>query len=344
MSEVNRQLVLATRPTGMVGDEHFERKESPVPGPGDGQVLLRTLWFSFDPAQRGWLNDVRSYVPPVQIGEPMRAGAVAQVVASRHAGFREGDLVQGMLSWQDYVVTDPEGPLPLTKIPAGVPPTWFLGVLGVTGITAYFGLLEIGRPEAGDTVVVSGAAGATGSVAGQIARIRGARVIGIAGGAEKCGWLTDEFGFDAAVDYKNEDVAARLAELCGDSINVFFDNVGGPALDAALANLAQHARIVLCGGISTGYGTEQPPGPKNYLQLVVRSSRMEGFIVLNYRERFPEAVEALSGWLAKGKIRVKEDIREGGLEDCPATLRRLFEGANLGKQLLKVAEPPLPVS
>ncbi|MEJ2602888.1 MAG: NADP-dependent oxidoreductase [Gammaproteobacteria bacterium] len=343
MTDVNRQLVLAHRPTGMVGDEHFELRESDVPEPADGEVLVRTLWFAFDPAQRGWLNDVKSYVPPVQIGEPMRAGTVGQVVASRHADYRPGDLVQGMMSWQDYVAVDPGGPLPLNKLPSDVPPTWFLGVLGVTGITAYFGLLDIGRPQQGDTVVVSGAAGATGSVAGQIARIRGARVIGIAGGPEKCGWLTDEFGFDAAIDYKNEDTGARLAELCGDSIDVYFDNVGGPILDDVLVNLAQHARIVLCGGISSGYTTDPPPGPRNYMQLVVRSSRMEGFIVLNYRERFPEAVEALGGWLAEGSIRVKEDIREG-FENCPATLRRLFEGKNRGKQLLKVAEPPLPIS
>ena len=340
MTETNRQLVLKNRPRGMVADSDFELREGPVPEPGDGEVLVRTLYFSFDPTQRGWLNDVPSYLPPVQIDEPMRAGAVGQVVRSNNPGFEVGDLVSGTMSWQDYIVTAGGGMTGLNKVPDGIPPTWPLGVLGITGITAYFGMLELGRPRPDDVVVVSGAAGATGSVAGQIAKIQGARVIGIAGGPEKCQWLTNKAGFDAAIDYKNEDIHEELGRLCKDRINVFYDNVGGEALDASLLNMARFGRIVLCGGISSGYGLDLPPGPKNYMQLVIRSCRMEGFIVLNYMDRFPEAVQALAGWIREGRIHFEEDIQEG-LENCPATLRRLFEGRNFGKQLLKVADLPI---
>ncbi|MCC5860481.1 MAG: NADP-dependent oxidoreductase [Gammaproteobacteria bacterium] len=343
MGEINRQLVLKERPRAEVRDTHFEMREGDVPVVDDGQVLLRTLYFSFDPTQRGWLNDVPSYMPPVQIGEPMRAGGVAQVVESRHPRFRAGDVVSGTFSWQDFVLVGEQGISGLSKVPRGVPLTWPLGVLGITGLTAYFGMLELGRPVEGETVVVSGAAGATGSVAGQIARLKGARVIGSAGGPEKCRWLTEVAGFDAAIDYRNENTFERLQALCKNSINVFYDNVGGQILDDCLLNMAQHGRIVLCGGISSGYGLDLPPGPKHYMQLVIRSCRMEGFIVLNYLDRFPEAIEALAGWVKAGQIHFEEDVQEG-LENCPATLRRLFEGRNFGKQLLKVAEPPIPLS
>lgn len=340
MSETNRQLLLKTRPRAEVQDSDFELREAPVPAPADGQVLLRTLYFSFDPTQRGWLNDVPSYLPPVKIGEPMRAGGVAQVIESKHPKFKAGDIVSGTLSWQDYIVTDGGGMTGLNKIPPGIPLTWPLGVLGITGLTAYFGMLELGKPQADEVVVVSGAAGATGSVAGQLAKMRGARVIGTAGGAEKCRWLTEVAGFDEAIDYKNEDTHARLQALCKDRINLFFDNVGGPILDHCLLNMARFGRIVLCGGISSGYGLDLPPGPKHYMQLVIRSCRMEGFIVLNYMDRFPEAAQALAGWIREGRINFEEDIQEG-LENAPATMRRLFQGKNLGKQLLKVAEPPI---
>lgn len=343
MSDINRQLVLRERPHAEVQDSHFELREGEVPTISDGQVLLRTLYFSFDPTQRGWLNDVPSYMPPVQIGEPMRAGGVAQVVESRHPRFRAGDIVSGTLSWQDYIVVGEQGISGLSRVPKGVPLTWPLGVLGITGLTAYFGMLELGRPVEGETVVVSGAAGATGSVAGQIARLKGARVIGSAGGPEKCRWLTEVAGFDAAIDYRNENTFERLDALCRNSINVFYDNVGGQILDDCLLNMAQFGRIVLCGGISSGYGLDLPPGPKHYMQLVIRSCRMEGFIVLNYLDRFPEAIEALAGWVRAGEIRFEEDLQEG-LENCPSTLRRLFEGRNFGKQLLKVADPPIAVS
>jgi hypothetical protein len=338
----NRQLLLRRRPSGLVSDEDFELREAPAPRAGPGEVVVRTLYLSFDPTQRGWLNDAPGYMPPVQIGEPMRAGAIGQVVDSQRADFAAGDLVQGLMSWQDYVLVGGKAAEGLSRVRGRFPLTWHLGVLGMTGMTAYFGMLDVGKVRAGDTVAVSGAAGATGSVAGQIAKIAGCRVIGIAGGPEKCRWLTETAGFDAAIDYKSEKVRARLAALAPRGIDVFFDNVGGAILDAALLNLAQRARVVICGGISSGYGTEMPPGPKHYMQLVFKSARMEGFLILTYRERFGEALARLGRWVEEGRIRFEEDVIDG-LENAPRTLRRLFEGANFGKQILKVADPPLPV-
>jgi len=340
MSEVNRQWLLASRPVGMVEESDFELREAPIPQPRDGEILVRNLYLSFDPAMRGWMEDRASYIPPVRIGEPMRAGAVAQVIESRNAGFERGDFVQGTFGWQEWATARPDGPIPVAPIPAGVPLTWPLGVLGITGLTAYFGLLDLGRPAEHDTVVVSGAAGATGSVAAQIAKLEGCRVIGIAGGAEKCSWLTGKASLDAAIDYKSENVAQRLAELCSDGIDVFFDNVGGEILDAALGRLAQKARVVLCGGISGYNETEPPPGPRNLMNLVIQRARMEGFIVLDYLARFGEAQADLARWLSEGRIVHQEDIQEG-FENAPRTLLRLFRGENLGKQLLHLADPPL---
>jgi NADPH-dependent curcumin reductase CurA len=340
VTDVNRQWLLAARPQGMVQESDFEYREAPVPRPRDGELLVRTLYLSFDPAMRGWMEDRASYVPPVAIGEPMRAGAVGQVLESCAPGFAAGDFVQGTFGWQDYAAVAPGGLVPVVKLPPGVPLTWPLGVLGITGLTAYFGLLDVGKPKAGETVVVSGAAGATGSGAGQIARIQGCRVIGIAGGPDKCAWLTGEARFDAAIDYKREDVAARLRELCPKGIDVFFDNVGGEILDAVLAQIADRARIVLCGGISAYNEKEFPPGPRNYLALVVHRARMEGFIVLDYLPRMGEGIQALLGWVGRGEIRFQEDVQEG-FENIPKTFLRLFQGRNRGKQLLKVADPPL---
>jgi hypothetical protein len=339
-NEVNRQWVLRQRPVGMVRESDFEWRESAVPEPRDGEVLVRNLYLSFDPAMRGWLEDRPSYIPPVAIGEVMRAGAIAQIVTSRHAGFEPGEILQGTFGWQDYAVTRPGSPLTGAKVPANVPLTWPLGVLGITGLTAYFGLLDVGQPKAGETVVVSGAAGATGSVAGQIAKLKGCRVVGIAGGPDKCRWLTETAHFDAAIDYKSERVAARLRELCPDRIDVYFDNVGGEILDAVLAHINQKARVVLCGGISSYNEKEPPPGPRNYMALVIQRARMEGFIVLDYLARFGPAMAELAGWVAEGRIAHAEDVQVG-LENAPRTLLRLFEGRNLGKQLLQVAEPPL---
>ena len=335
---VNRQMVLVHRPSGAVADSDFELRTIAVPEPADGEFVVKVRWLSFDPTQRGWLNDVPSYVPPVQLGEVMRAGAVGDVVSSRHPGFDVGDVVQGTFGWQDYLVTTGKTMLgAVAKVPAGIDPKAMLGVYGITGLTAYFGMLDLGEPKAGSVVVVSGAAGATGSVAGQVARIAGAAtVIGIAGGEEKCKWVTEVAGFDACIDYKSENVQRALKALCPKGIDIYFDNVGGPTLDAALANLALKARVVLCGGISSGYGTEAAPvGPRNYMQLVIMRARAEGFIVLDYAPRFPEAVSALAGWVGEGRIHYAEDIQHG-LENAPATLRRLFEGRNLGKQLLEI--------
>ena len=334
----NRQWLLAKRPVGMVGAANFEFREVPAPAPGPGEILVKNLYLSFDPAMRGWMEDRPSYIPPVGLGEVMRAGGVGQIVESRRSDLKAGDFVQGMFGWQEYSIAAPGGLMSATPLPKGMPLTWPLGACGITGLTAYFGLLDLGKPKAGETVVVSGAAGATGSVAAQIAKIQGCRVIGIAGGAEKCRWLTETAHLDAAIDFKREDVAKRIRELCPKGVDVYFDNVGGEILDAALANLAQRARVVLCGGIS-GYNEATPaPGPRNLMNLVVTRSRMEGFIVIDYAPRFAEGATKLAQWVAEGKLAHAEDVQRG-IENAPKTFLRLFQGKNLGKQLLQVAEP-----
>ncbi|WP_280217216.1 NADP-dependent oxidoreductase [Nocardia neocaledoniensis] len=339
---MNRQWILVARPTGLVDDSCFEFRRVEVPSPGPGEALVRVVWLGFDPTQRGWLNDGPNYLDPVPLGAVMRGSGVGQVVASNSAEYVVGDWVYGMVGWQDYVLASGQGLLGLNVVPPGVDPKAMLGIFGATGLTAYFGMVDIGRPAAGDTVVVSGAAGATGSIAGQIAKALGCRVIGIAGGARKCAWVTEVAKFDACVDHRSENVEARLRELAPDGIDVFFDNVGGPILDAALANIAERARIVVCGGVSSGYmAGEPPPGPRNYLQLGLKRARMEGFIFLDYLDRFPEAFARLHGWLAEGRIVYAEDVAEG-FDRAPALLRGLFEGRNLGKQLLRVAECSSP--
>jgi NADPH-dependent curcumin reductase CurA len=325
----------------MVKETDFEYREAPLPRAQDGQVLVRNLYLAFDPAMRGWMTDRPSYVPPVQIGEPMRAGSVGPVVQSRNAEFKVGDFVQGAFGWQDYAAAAPGGIMPVMKIPEEIEPmTLALSVLGVTGLTAYFGLLDVGQPKPGETVVVSGAAGATGSIAGQIARIHGCRAVGIAGGPRKCEWVTGPARFDACIDYKSEDVGRRLRELCPNGIDIYFDNVGGEILNTALAQIAQRARVVLCGGISSYNELELPPGPSHYMNLVLQRARMEGFIVLDYLPRFAEGAAKLAEWVRQGAIAYEEDIQEG-LENAPQTFLRLFRGENLGKQLLKIADPPI---
>jgi NADPH-dependent curcumin reductase CurA len=332
---VNRQWLLRERPTGMVEPTDFEWHEAEAPEPADGEFLVQNMYLSLDPAMRTWMTAMRSYIPPVEIGEVMRGACVGRVVESKHKGFEPGELVLGTFGWQDYAVSDGGGPIPVNKVPHGVEPTMPLGVLGITSLTAYFGLKEIGKPEAGETVVVSGAAGATGSVAGQLAKRWGCRVIGIAGGSEKCAWLTDELGLDAAIDYKSEDVSKRIRELCPKGLNVFFDNVGGEILEAALANLAWHARVILCGAISN-YNAEIPYGPRNYMNLLVRRSRMEGFVVFDYFPRTDEAMAELVPMVTDGTLRHREDIREG-LEKAPEALVDLYTGDNKGKLLVKIA-------
>ena len=334
---INTQWVLASRPDGMVTSANFERRELTVPEPGDGEFLVHNLYLSLDPAMRGWISEARSYMPPVAIGEVMRGGCVAEVIESGHPGYSPGDLVFGMFGWQEYALSDGAG---VMRVPDGVGPTLALGALGWTSLTAYFGLTEIGKPQPGETVVVSGAAGATGSVVGQLARLRGARVVGIAGSADKCDWLTRELGFDAAIDYRSEDVRARLKELCPKGIDVYWDNVGGELLEAALSRLAVHARVVFCGSISSYNASSPPPGPRNYMQLLIRRARVEGFLVFDYVDRIDEALSELVPLVESGRLRYREDIREG-LDSAPAALGDLFTGANDGKLIVHIADPQL---
>jgi NADPH-dependent curcumin reductase CurA len=338
MTAVNRQFRLAARPVGLPKRTDWNLTEEPAPEPGEGEFLVQVLYISLDPAMRGWMNEARSYIAPVGIGEVMRAGAVGRVVASKHPGFAIGDHVYGGFGVQEYALSKGDG---VTKIDAGLAPLpVYLGALGMPGMTAYFGLLEIGKPKAGETVVVSGAAGAVGMVVGQIARIVGCRVVGIAGGAEKCRYLVDELGFDAAVDYKTQDVRKKLREHCPRGVDVYFDNVGGDVLDAALANLARHARIVLCGAISQYNNTTAVKGPSNYLSLLVNRASMTGMVVFDYADRYPEAFEAMAGWRAAGKLKSREDIVIG-FANFPETLLKLFAGENSGKLVLQVAEAHL---
>ena len=332
-----RVIRMATHPSGALEDSDFELVELRIPELSDGEALVRTLYLSLDPAIRVWMNGIDTYVPGIHVGDAMRAGALGEVVASRNPAYNEGDLVLGMMEWADYFLARP-GADPLTALPRRDPVTAYLSVLGVTGLTAYFGMLEVGQPNEGETVVVSGAAGATGSVAGQIAKIVGCRVVGISGGPEKRGWVTDELGYDACIDYKSEDVSARLRETCPDGIDVFFDNVGGEILDAVLEQISLHARVVLCGAISQYDRAEFAPGPRNVVNLIPQRGRMQGFIVLDYRDRFLDAILQLGQWLEEGRIRYAEDVVDG-LENAPAAFRTLFSGANSGKLIVKVADP-----
>jgi len=336
MTRTNRQWRLAERPSGLDFERCFRMVEEPSPEPvADGEILVSNLVFSMDPTQRGWMAR-DTYLPAVKIGAVMRSGAGGRVVESRHPNFAVGDLVVGMFGWQDYALVNANASPP-TKVTPGVPIELAMSVLGVTGITAYFGLLDVGRPKQGETVVVSGAAGATGSVVGQIARIHGCRVVGIAGGKDKCAWLVGEARFDAAIDYKTEDVSARLRALCPAGIDVYFDNVGGDILDAALAQLAMRGRVVLCGAIATYNDAELRPGPKHYLNLLLKRGRMEGFLLLDYMQRAPEAVKELWAWVQRGDLVHMVDVQRG-FENAPRTLKRLFAGENRGKQLLRVAD------
>jgi hypothetical protein len=342
MTEMNRRWVLAARPQGMVKDSDFRRDDQPVPEPGAGEFLVRQTHLSFDPTQRGWIS-ADTYLPAVKIGDVVRAGGVGQVVTSNHPGFPVGRLVQGGFGWQDYFVSSGMTEfMPVAPLQPGVTPEQALGVFGITGLTAYFGLTDIGKPQPGDTVLVSGAAGATGSVAIQLAKALGCKAIGIAGGPEKCRWVVSEAGADACIDYKNENVAARIKALAPKGVNVIFENVGGEILEAGLLNLAQRARVILCGGISD-YNATNPDdirGLRPYMQLTLTRSRMEGFIVLDYAPRYAEGAIALAKLIAEGKLKTAEDVQHG-FDQIPATLRRLFEGKNFGKQLLKIADPPL---
>ncbi len=334
MTATNHQFRLAARPVGAVKDSNWNRTEEPVRAPLDGEVVIQNLYLSLDPAMRGWMNDAKSYIPPVGIGEVMRALGVGRVTASNHPKFAVGEHVTGLLGVQEYAYSDGKG---LTKVdPKLAPLPTYLGTLGMPGMTAYFGLLEAGKPQAGDTVVVSGAAGAVGSVVGQVAKIKGCRVVGIAGGADKCRYLVEELGFDAAIDYKAENVAEALKTHCPNGVNVYFDNVGGDILDAVLTRIARGARIVICGAISQYNNTTPVKGPANYLALLVQRATMTGIVVSDYYDRAMEAAMVMGGWIASGKLKTREDIVQG-LESFPKAFDMLFTGANQGKLVLQVA-------
>jgi NADPH-dependent curcumin reductase len=333
MDAVNHQVRLAARPVGLPKPSDWSHTEEPVPEPGDGEALVRILYVEMDPAMRGWMNDARSYMPPVGIGDVMRALAAGEVIASNHPDVVVGDHVTGLLGVQEYAVAHGGG---LVKVDTALAPLpVYLGTLGMPGMTAYFGLLDIGRPEDGNTVVVSGAAGAVGGVVGQIAKLKGCRAVGIAGGSEKCRYVVEELGFDAAIDYKAQDLDAALGEHCPRGIDIYFDNVGGDILDAALVHLARHARVVICGAISQYNATGAMQGPSNYLSLLVNHASMTGFVVSDYLDRYAQGAVEMAGWLAAGKLISREDVAEG-LESFPDTLLRLFRGENTGKLVLRL--------
>ncbi|HZS09741.1 MAG TPA: NADP-dependent oxidoreductase [Blastocatellia bacterium] len=331
---VNRQWRLAARPAGMIKESDFKWTEEPVPVPGDGEFLIHNLYLSLDPTNRVWITDVESYLPPVGIGEVMRGGTVGVVEESNHPGFSVGDHVSGLLGWQDYAVSSGAGLSKLPNNPA-IPLTAYMGLFSHIGLTAYYGLLDVGRPKAGETLVVSAAAGATGSIVGQIGKIKGCRVVGIAGSDDKCKWLTDDLGFDAAINYKTEDVNEALGRHCPNGIDVDFENVGGNILEAVLNHLNLRARVVLCGMISQYNATEPQPGPRNLGLLISKRARMEGFIVLDYMNRADEAFSEMGKWLMEGKLKYRVDEVEG-LEKAPTALNKLFEGANQGKLVVKL--------
>ena len=330
----NHVFRLMKRPIGEPRRDDFSFTVEPVAELAEGQLLVKNLYLSLDPAMRGWMNEARSYIAPVGIGDVMRAGGVGTVVNSKHPKFQVGDTVSGMLNVQEYAISDGKG---MVKIdPKLAPLTSYLNVLGMPGMTAYFGLLESGLPKAGETLVVSGASGAVGATVGQVAKILGLRVVGIAGGKEKCDYAIQEFGFDACVDYKNQDVRKGLKEACPNGIDIYFDNVGGEILDIVLTRINLKARIVICGAISQYNNTAPVKGPANYLSLLVNRARMEGIVVFDYAPRYKEGAMQLGQWMKEGKLKSREHVVEG-LETFPEALMMLFKGENFGKLVLKVA-------
>ncbi len=331
MAEENIQVRLAARPVGLPTEKDWEIRTEPVPQAQDGEFVAEVLYVSLDPAMRGWMNAGRSYIAPVEIGAVMRAGGVARIRESKLAGFEVGDHVYCLTGVQQFFASDGKD---VQKVDPNIAPLpTFLGALGMTGLTAYFGILDVGAIKAGETVVVSGAAGAVGSVVGQIARIHDCRVVGSAGGKEKCEYLVDELGFDAAIDYKSEDLGKSLRD-CPKGIDVFFDNVGGDTLNTVLPMLRMHGRVVICGAISQYNNTGPVTGPSNYMSLLVSRARMEGFVVFDYAKRYPEAFAAMGGWIADGRLKSQEQIEEG-IENFPSVLLKLFEGGNFGKLILR---------
>ena len=339
MSEMNRTWVLRHRPVGEIREGDLELVETPLEPLNDGEVRAKTIYLSLDPTNRIWMSDMDAYLPPVGIGDPMRGGGLAVVTESRFDGLKEGDIVNtGLGTWSMYSVLRGETTPALPRLP-GVPLTAFMGPLGATGMTAYFGLMDIGKPKAGETVVVSAAAGAVGSMVGQIAKIQGCRVVGIAGSDEKCRWLTEVAGFDAAINYKTEDVGAALDEHCPIGVDINFENVGGKIMEEVIARLNDFSRMPLCGMISTYNDTAPAPGPANFSNFLMRRTLLKGFIVIDYFPRFPEGIQQMAQWLMEGKIKFETDIVKG-FENAPSSLSRLFEGKNLGKLVVECSDPP----
>jgi NADPH-dependent curcumin reductase CurA len=339
-AQINRQWVLVHRPTGAVEPSDFGLRQVPVPSPADGEILVRVLYVGYDASQRIWLTEGGGYMRAVQIGEPMRCMGIGQVVASRNPGYAVGQIVEGFMSWQEYVVARSDGPMPLRILPkADFPLSWNLGVFGVGGLTAYFGVTDGLKVKPGDTVVVSAATGATGSLAGGICKALGAkRVIGIAGGAEKCRWVVEQAGYDFAIDYKAGDIEARLTELCPQGVDAYFDNVGGDILNTMLLHMAPRGRILICGAISSGYVSEQIPGPSNYMQICARMLTVQGILLFFYRDLLPQGAQQLGRWVSEGKLHVAEDVVEG-FERAPELLPTIFSGKQPGKLVLKLANP-----
>jgi NADPH-dependent curcumin reductase CurA len=336
MPESNRRFILRNRPQERITDDTFELVEEAVPEVQDGQALVRTRWISLDPTNRAWIGETPTYLPPVGIGEVMRALGLGEVIASKHDAYKEGQLVQGLIGWQEYAVASDAAPLlPVTEID-GVAQSAYLGALGMTGLTAWIGLNDIGRPQPEETLVVSAAAGAVGSVAGQIAKIKGARVVGIAGGPEKCALLTDKLGFDAAVDHRAQDWHAQLVNATPNGIDIDFENVGGEIMDAIFARLNLRARVALCGLISGYNSNEPPPGPRAFGNILVQRALVQGFIILDHLHRAPEAATEISGWIREGKLQPLETVVEG-FEQLPTAINMLFDGANVGKLVVRVA-------
>jgi NADPH-dependent curcumin reductase CurA len=335
MPQINKQVTLAARPAGMPKESDFKLVETPVPQPAPGEILVRVLYASVDPYMRGRMNDVKSYAPPVQIGEVMGGGAVGKVIASQSPQFAAGDFVEGLFGWQQYAISNGQGVRKLD--PSLAPLSTALGVLGMPGLTAYFGLLEIGKPRTGETVVVSGAAGAVGSIVGQIAKIKGCHVVGIAGSDRKVAWLRDELGFDAAFNYKTtEDYAAKLQELCPNGVDVYFDNVGGAITDAVFRVINVGARIVVCGQIAQ-YNAEKPEtGPRLLWHLIVKQARAQGFLVFQFASRYAEGLKQMAEWLKQGKLKYREQFVDG-IENAPRAFIGMLQGENTGKQLVRVA-------
>ncbi|MGB0840079.1 MAG: NADP-dependent oxidoreductase [Chitinophagales bacterium] len=332
---MNKQVKLARRPVGTPDENTWVMDTSPIPVAEEGQFVVQQHYISLDPAMRGWIDDRKSYLPPVGIGEVMRAGSVGVITDSKHAGFKVGEYVSGWGGVQQYALTDGQG---FHKVDPNLAPLpIYIGTLGMPGMTAYFGILEVGQIKEGETVLVSGAAGAVGSIVGQIAKIKGCRVVGIAGGPKKCAYIVDELGFDAAIDYKNEHVWKGIKNTCPKGVDVYFDNVGGEILDAALAHINFKARIPICGAISQYNNREEAYAPKNYLSLLVNRGRMEGFIVLDYAKKYGIAAMEMAQWMAQGKLKSKEDVYEG-IENFRKTFLRLFNGDKMGKLVLKIKE------